>query len=89
MSVQERPRSRADRTVPDNVILYVNSYLTDFREIKRFRIQRGISLCEFRQKPFLTVVLPLQPPDEVRTPLIYAASCAECSDDGQPAEQKT
>ena len=59
MSVQERPRSRADRTVPDNVILYVNSYLTDFREIKRFRIQRGISLCEFRQKPFLTVVLPL------------------------------
>ncbi|MBS7670973.1 hypothetical protein KIH45_14600, partial [Croceicoccus sp. 1NDH52] len=26
-------------------------------------------------------------PDEARTPLIYAASCAKCSDDGQLSQE--
>jgi hypothetical protein len=31
----------------------------------------------------MTKLLKHQPPDEARTPLIYAAICAKCSDDGQ------
>jgi hypothetical protein len=51
---------------------------------QRERIKR--QTIEHRRLQHRKLANSHQPPDEARTPLIYAASCAKCSDNGQVAE---